>query len=82
MPAIIFEDSRPSAVSEPEARLTGREAEVLERLAEGCSNREIARGLFLSEATVKTHVAHVIAKLGADSRSRAVAMARERGLLE
>jgi len=68
--------------ADPEARLTGRETEVLALLAEGRSNREIARELFLSEATVKTHVAHVIAKLGADNRSRAVAVARERGLLE
>lgn len=68
--------------ADPDARLTGRETEVLALLAEGRSNREIARGLFLSEATVKTHVAHVIAKLGADSRSRAVAVARERGLID
>ncbi|UOR00897.1 response regulator transcription factor [Leucobacter allii] len=66
----------------PATPLTGREREVLARLAEGASNREIARALFLSEATVKTHVAHVLAKLGAGSRSRAVALARDRGLLD
>ncbi|MBK0418311.1 response regulator transcription factor [Leucobacter sp. CSA1] len=66
----------------PAARLTERELEVLALLAEGRSNREIARRLFVSESTVKTHVVHLLAKLGADSRGRAAAVARERGLLE
>lgn len=62
-------------------RLTERERAVLLLVAEGRSNREIARHLFVSEATVKTHVAHVLAKLRVDSRSRAAAVARDRGML-
>ena len=65
----------------PRARLTGREIEVLRQLETGASNREIAKALFVTEATVKSHLVHLFDKLGVDSRSRAVAVARERGLL-
>lgn len=65
----------------PRPTLSDREREVLERVAHGLSNREIARALFVSEATVKTHLVHAFAKLGADSRTAAVAKAREAGLL-
>lgn len=61
--------------------LSERELEVLRLVADGRSNREIARALFVSEATVKTHLVHSFAKLGADSRTGAVAAAREHGLL-
>lgn len=63
------------------AELSGREREVLDLLARGLSNREIAKELFLSEATVKTHLIHVYEKLGVDSRMAAVAAARTSGLL-
>lgn len=62
-------------------RLSDRELDVLRLVAEGSSNREIARALFVSEATVKTHLVHAFGKLGADSRTEAVAIAREHGLL-
>lgn len=65
----------------PRVRLTEREIDVLRLLGTGASNREIARTLFVTEATVKTHLVHVFEKLGVDSRSRAVAVARESGLL-
>jgi DNA-binding NarL/FixJ family response regulator len=65
----------------PRVRLTARELDVLRLLDTGASNREIARTLFVTEATVKTHLVHVFAKLGADSRARAIAVARESGLL-
>jgi len=65
----------------PRVRLTEREQEVLRLLDEGASNPQIAKTLFVAEATVKTHLVHIFAKLGVDSRSRAVAVARERGLL-
>ena len=65
----------------PRVRLTEREIEVLRLLETGASNREIAKALFVTEATVKTHLVHLFDKLGVDSRSRAVAVARERGLL-
>ncbi len=62
-------------------QLTARELEVLRHLATGESNRDIARALFVSEATVKTHLVHIFTKLDVDSRSRAVHEARRRGLV-
>lgn len=64
-----------------ELALTRREREVLTLLAEGRSNREIADDLFVTLATVKTHLAHVYAKLGARNRNEAVGRAVELGLL-
>ncbi|MEE1778219.1 response regulator transcription factor [Streptomyces sp. NPDC052071] len=61
--------------------LSVREREVLRLVARGTSNREIAAELFISEATVKTHLTHVFAKLGAKDRAAAVATAYERGIL-
>ena len=61
--------------------LTDREQEVLLRLGRGRSNSEIARELFLSEATVKTHVAHVLRKLGLRDRVHAVVYVYEVGLI-
>lgn len=66
---------------EPLPRLTDRETEVLRLLATGATNREIAKTLFVAEATVKTHIAHICTKLGVDSRSKAVHAAQESGLL-
>ncbi len=65
----------------PVATLTPRELEVLEAVATGQSNREVARALYLSEATVKSHLVQVFAKLEVKSRTAAVARARELGLL-
>ncbi|MFC6016033.1 response regulator [Plantactinospora solaniradicis] len=64
--------------SEP---LSQRELEVLELIAQGSTNREAARQLFISEATVKTHLLHVYAKLGVNDRAAAVATAFSRGYL-
>jgi DNA-binding NarL/FixJ family response regulator len=61
--------------------LSSREREVLALVARGRSNREIARALFVSEATVKTHLGHVYDKLGVKDRAAAVATAYERGVL-
>jgi DNA-binding NarL/FixJ family response regulator len=60
---------------------TPRELEVLSGVARGLSNAEIGRELFIGEATVKTHLQRVFAKLGVDDRTRAVTVAIERGLL-
>ncbi|WP_018680585.1 response regulator [Actinokineospora enzanensis] len=64
--------------SEP---LSQREIEVLELVARGSTNREAAQQLFISEATVKTHLLHVYAKLGVSDRAAAVATAFSRGYL-
>jgi len=61
--------------------LSQRELEVLGMVARGATNREAAARLFISEATVKTHLLHVYAKLGVNDRAAAVAAAFERGLL-
>ncbi|WP_169064146.1 response regulator transcription factor [Geodermatophilus dictyosporus] len=60
---------------------TPRELEVLAGVARGLTNAEIGRELFIGEATVKTHLLRVFAKLGVDDRTRAVMVAVERGLL-
>lgn len=64
-----------------EGVLTRKEIEVLLRLAEGRSNREIAEALYITPATVKTHLAHIYAKLGVADRHEALARAVELGLL-
>lgn len=66
---------------DPSAALTQREVEVLEAVAVGHSNREIARRMFLSEGTVKTHLTNAFGKLGVRSRTAAVAQARGRGII-
>ncbi|MFJ6559658.1 response regulator [Streptomyces sp. NPDC091412] len=68
----------PAPGNEP---LSAREREVLALVAKGTSNREIARELFISEATVKTHLTHLYAKLGVKDRAAAVAVAYDRGIL-
>jgi DNA-binding NarL/FixJ family response regulator len=70
------------ASAEPaEEPLSKREVEVLELVARGSTNREAAARLFISEATVKTHLLHIYAKLGVNDRAAAVAEAFERGVL-
>ncbi len=61
--------------------LSARELEVLTLVARGASNKEIARALYLSEATVKSHVLHLFTKLAVSDRTAAVTAALERGLL-
>jgi ATP/maltotriose-dependent transcriptional regulator MalT len=71
----------PDEKKREELSITRRELEVLELIAQGMSNREIAAKLFVSENTVKTHSSRVFDKLGARRRTQAVQMGKELGLL-
>jgi DNA-binding NarL/FixJ family response regulator len=73
---------RPSAEAPHRTLLTAREREVLDLIARGQSNTEIARSLFLSENTVRTHVMHVLDKLNLRDRVQAVIYAYEHGIVE
>jgi len=64
-----------------EEALSTREVEVLLEVADGLSNKEVGRMLHISEATVKTHLLHIFAKLGVDDRTAAVTAALERGII-
>jgi NarL family two-component system response regulator LiaR len=75
----IADEARPR-IEEPE-RLTRRERDVLELIARGRSNKRIALELGISEKTVKTHVGHLLAKLGVTDRTQAAVMAVEEGLV-
>nr|WP_286169473.1 LuxR C-terminal-related transcriptional regulator [Actinospica acidiphila] len=61
--------------------LTAREADVLRAVADGLTNAEIGRRLVIAEATVKTHLLRLFAKLDVNDRTRAVVVAMEKGLL-
>jgi DNA-binding NarL/FixJ family response regulator len=76
------EASAHASAEPPDDDLTPREAEVLRLIAAGQSNREIARTLFVSEATVKTHVNRIFAKIGARDRVQAMRYAYARGYAE
>lgn len=67
--------------STPGAVLTDREIEVLDLLGRGLGNKELARALLVSEATVKSHLSHIYAKLGVDTRTGAVAKAIEQRII-
>ena len=74
--------ARPVAYTDPELdELTEREREVLIEIAHGLSNQEIADKLFISLPTVKTHVAHILAKINARDRVQAVVFAYDNGLV-
>lgn len=69
-------------VTNPYESLTPREVEVLSLVGKGQSNRDIAKQLILTEATIKSHLTHVFTKLGVSNRTSAVATARERGIID
>jgi DNA-binding NarL/FixJ family response regulator len=71
---------RPGRRTGPFPALTEREVEILDLVAAGLSNGQIARRLTLSDKTVRNHVSNVLTKLGVPDRSRAIVMAREAGL--
>jgi DNA-binding NarL/FixJ family response regulator len=68
--------------SPAETALSPREVEVLIWVAKGASNKEIARHLHLSEATVKSHLLHIFTKLGVNDRTQAVTLAVQKGIIE
>jgi DNA-binding NarL/FixJ family response regulator len=61
--------------------LTAREIEILQEVAEGNRNRDIAEKLFISEGTVKVHIQHIMEKLGANDRTQAITIAVRRGII-
>lgn len=61
--------------------LTAREVEILQQIAEGNRNRDIAERLFISEGTVKVHIKHIMEKLGANDRTQAITIAVRRGII-
>jgi len=61
--------------------LTAREIEILQQVAEGNRNRDIADRLFISEGTVKVHIQHIMGKLGASDRTQAITIAVRRGII-
>jgi DNA-binding NarL/FixJ family response regulator len=75
---LIKKTTHPATLGED---LTQRERDVLKLLVEGCSNPEIAQKLSVSRSTVKTHVSHILEKLGASNRLEAVSLAIRHDLL-
>ncbi|WP_433013969.1 response regulator [Kribbella sp. CA-294648] len=71
-----------TAPQQQQQRLSDRELEVLALVARGATNRDVATRLFITEATVKTHLLHMFAKLEVNDRAAAVAVAYETGLLK
>ena len=68
-------------MQQPRLSLSTREVELLAQLATGATNRQLAKSLFISEATVKTHLVHIYQKLGVTNRTAAINMAREQRLI-
>jgi RNA polymerase sigma factor (sigma-70 family) len=81
LPDLSARDAENDALPAVLHGLTGREQEVLIAVAEGLSNAEIAERLYVSEATVKSHVGRVLAKLGLRNRVQAVVLAFQTGLV-
>lgn len=81
---VLVSDSAPFSLNEGKLRelaITPRELEILELIANGLSNREIAERLFVSESTVKTHSSRLFDKLSAKRRTQAVQIGKEFGLI-
>ncbi|MBW4095634.1 MAG: response regulator transcription factor [Acidobacteria bacterium] len=68
-------------IRNPEPALSAREVQLLELLAKGMTNKGIAKQLFISEATVKTHLVHIYTKLGVDNRTAAISVATKKRII-
>lgn len=68
-------------MQQPQVNLSSREVELLAQLATGATNKQLAQSLFISEATVKTHLVHIYQKLGVTNRTSAINTAREQRLI-
>lgn len=79
---VVVERHLAESLSNSEDRLTPREISVVKLIAQGISNREISQALNVSEHTVKARIKGILAKLGANDRTHAVTLARERGFLD
>jgi DNA-binding NarL/FixJ family response regulator len=76
-PALLISDARAA-----ESALSEREREILQLLADGMSNADVAGRLFISQETVKSHVRHILTKLEADTRTHAVAIALREAIID
>jgi DNA-binding NarL/FixJ family response regulator len=76
----FFSAPKPAAPSEAFPELTAREAELLDLIARGLNNAEIAKRLHVSQKTVRNHVSHIFLKLQVADRAQAIVKAREAGL--
>ena len=81
VPVLVSGPFQRNEARREELGITPRELEILEAMAEGLSNREIAERLFVSENTVKTHAARLFDKLSARRRTQAIQLAKEAGLI-
>jgi DNA-binding NarL/FixJ family response regulator len=75
-------DLMPTFLQGKDDMLTAREREILQHLADGMSNAEVAARLFISQETVKSHVRHILTKLEADTRTQAVAIALREAIID
>lgn len=80
-PATIKEEPKETIIEDDIEELTNREYEVMEHLAKGMSNRQIAEELYISEKTVKNHVSNILRKLSVNDRTQAVLLALKRGMV-
>jgi len=78
---LSYQQDQPTQKTKTESLLSDRELEVLQMVAEGARNKEIAYKLAITERTVKAHLSHIFQKLNVDSRAAAVAEAAKNGIL-
>lgn len=78
---VMLEEKKDAELADPDTNLSKREIEVLQLVASGATNREVAEALFISENTVKGHLSRILEKMNVRNRQQAVAIAMERGII-